>query len=255
MLANSLLVSHRILLKIPLGFDSFPTLVAFVAALLLVIQITWAIQDEGQGKHVGQLPRSHLALIGRSLLANETLWGLANSLLRISALLSIKAMFCPLPDGRERMGNGLIVATALHGIAVVLEVFLICRPIAAAWDNNFAGMCGDQIVSYVVLEILGLLIDLVILVLPVWSLAKLEYSLRRKAGLSFVFSGGFVVIIINGLRVQALRMTTSTDFTLSRGYLDLLSVLGCLLSIICCCIPSVVSVFNKLRYAHIRVHI
>jgi hypothetical protein len=65
MLATDLLVSHRILHKIHLGFDGFLTLVAFVVALLLVIQITWAIQYEGQGKHVGQLPRSHLALIGR----------------------------------------------------------------------------------------------------------------------------------------------------------------------------------------------
>jgi hypothetical protein len=90
------------------------------------------------------------------------------------------------------MANGLIIVSALHCIAVVLEVFLICRPMAAAWNNNLAGTCGDQIVSYVVLEILGLLIDLVILVWPVWLLATLQLSPKTKAWLIFIFSSGSV---------------------------------------------------------------
>ena len=199
-----------------------------------------------------------------------TLWGLANSLVRVSALLSFKAIFCRGKVGGERMANGLIIVTALHGIAVVLESFLICRPIAAAWDNNLAGTCGDQIVSYVVLEILGLLIDLVIFVWPVWSLADLNASNKSKAKLALIFSSGFVpslvsltreivtnitnsVLIITGLRVQALRMTTSTDFTFSKGYLGLLSVLGCLLSIICCCLPSIAYIFRRLKQMYTRV--
>ena len=50
------------------------------------------------------------------------------------------------------------------------------------------------------------------------------------------------MIIITGLRIQALSMVTSADFTYSRGYLALLSILGALLGIITCCAPFVLSV-------------
>jgi hypothetical protein len=49
-------------------------------------------------------------------------------------------------------------------------------------------------------------------------------------------------------------MTTSTDFTFSKGYLGLLSVLGCLLSIICCCLPSIVYVLRRLKEVYMRVY-
>ena len=40
-------------------------------------------------------------------------------------------------------------------------------------------------------------------------------------------------------------MVISTDFTYSRGYLGLLSVLGVLLSIITCCVPCLAPIFEQ----------
>ena len=54
------------------------------------------------------------------------------------------------------------------------------------------------------------------------------------------------VFIITGLRIQALHLTTSADFTYSKGYIGLLSVLGALLSIIFCCVPSIYGLINLL---------
>ena len=55
------------------------------------------------------------------------------------------------------------------------------------------------------------------------------------------------VIVITGFRIQALHVVTSTDFTYTRGYLGLLSVLGALLSIIMCCALPIMTLVNKLR--------
>ena len=38
---------------------------AFVVSLMLVAQTTWAVIDEGQGEHVNNQLRTHLALIAR----------------------------------------------------------------------------------------------------------------------------------------------------------------------------------------------
>ena len=45
--------------------DDFLIFGAFVIALVLVAQTTWAILDEGQGEHVIDESQTHLALIAR----------------------------------------------------------------------------------------------------------------------------------------------------------------------------------------------
>lgn len=49
-------------------------------------------------------------------------------------------------------------------------------------------------------------------------------------------------MIITGLRIQALHITNSSDFTYSKGYIGLLSVLGGLLGVMTCCVPSLLTV-------------
>ena len=56
----------------------------------------------------------------------------------------------------------LLVILILYGLVVFLETFLICRPMAVDWNAHIDGTCGNQVVSYLVLEVLGLLFDLAI---------------------------------------------------------------------------------------------
>ena len=55
------------------------------------------------------------------------------------------------------------------------------------------------------------------------------------------------VIIVTGLRIHALNAVSSADFTYSRGYLALLSVLGALISIIACCARCIPGVMRACR--------
>ena len=45
---------------------------------------------------------------------------------------------------------------------------------AVDWNAYIDGSCGDQIVSYVVLEVLGLILDFTILVLPLPCIWRLQ---------------------------------------------------------------------------------
>ncbi|SLM37679.1 hypothetical protein LPUS_07602 [Lasallia pustulata] len=227
--------AHR-LRQTSLGADDSILVAAFIAAVILVLQITWAIVDEGLDRHISEVSRTQLALIARSLLANETLWGLVNTLVRVSALLFTKRIFGCKAWTRSAIW-GLVIISVLYGVAIVLEIFLICRPLAATWDSDISGDCGDQSTSYVVLEIVGLFIDLAILILPLTALSKVQIPWRSKVRVGCVLSSGTVVMIITGLRIQALHITNSSDFTYSKGYIGLLSVLGGLLGVMTCCMP------------------
>lgn len=55
------------------------------------------------------------------------------------------------------------------------------------------------------------------------------------------------VIIITGLRIQALHMVNAQDFTYSKGYLGLLSTLGVSLEIIFCCAPVAPVLYRRYR--------
>ena len=91
----------------------------------------------------------------------------------------------------------MLVLSILYGLVVILEVFLICRPLAVDWNPHVDGKCADQIVSYLVLEILGLLIDFTILVTPLPVIAKLAMDWRRKMSIAAVFSIGALSVLVS----------------------------------------------------------
>lgn len=77
-----------------------------------------------------------------------------------ATLLFLKS-FGSLPNAR-RLAHLLLVLSLVYGLVVFLEVFLICRPMAVDWNTHVNGTCGNQIISYLVLEVCGLLLDFTI---------------------------------------------------------------------------------------------
>lgn len=76
-----------------------------------------------------------------------------------------------------------------HGIGSVLEVLLIFRPLAAQWDPNITGACGNQTASFMAIEILGLALDVIILGQPIPMLLRLHIN-KKKLGLFLMFEAG-----------------------------------------------------------------
>jgi hypothetical protein len=52
---------------------------------------------------------------------------------------------------------------------------------------------------------------------------------------------------VTGLRLKALHLATSPDFTYSNSYLGLLSAIGCMLSIVLCVTPILPILFRKVK--------
>ena len=118
----------------------------------------------------------------------QTLWGVVNTLIRISAILLIKAVFSIKVVGR--ISWLLLVLSILYGLTVLLEVFLICRPMAVDWNASVDGTCGNQVLSYLVLEALGLLLDFSIVVLPIPFIWRIQIPRAKKLNMSIIFSIG-----------------------------------------------------------------
>ncbi|KAF4636795.1 hypothetical protein G7Y89_g1277 [Cudoniella acicularis] len=243
--AVSLLLWAKRTNKLKTRLDEYLTLLALATSFALVAQTTWAIVDEGMDNHEANISSTKFPLVVKSLLVNETLWGLVNTFVRLSAVLLIKNIFASY--ARNFMIDLLLVLSVLYGIVVFLEIFLICRPMAVDWDSHVDGTCGNQIASYLALEVVGLLLDFAILVVPMPRIWALSMASKKKLYLTIIFSIGILLFTITGLRLQALSMVNVQDFSYSKGYLGLLSALGASLGIAFCCIPYIPLIYNTLR--------
>ena len=94
--------------------------------------------------------------------------------------------------GPRRIIIILLIISILHVLAVLLEAFLICRPLSAGWDQSATGSCGNQADSYLILEIVGLVIDLGLLIAPLYSISRIHMQLRQRFQLCGLFSVGSV---------------------------------------------------------------
>ena len=122
-------------------------------------------------------------------MANEILWTLVNGLMRFVAIMAIFTIFSR--DKWTRYPSlGLSVVVGLHSLATVLTTLLICRPMAAAWDSNVSGECGNQVVAYVALESVGALIDVMVLITPIPAVWSLPLPRQRKLRPSILLSVG-----------------------------------------------------------------
>lgn len=92
-------------------------------------------------------------------------------------------------------GQSMIVCMLISGLlagASLLQVFLLCRPFAANWDKSILSKCGDQVVSFMVFESLGLALDVAILVYPAWRVMSLKMTLRNRLAVIFMLDAGIM---------------------------------------------------------------
>ncbi|KAF2646367.1 hypothetical protein P280DRAFT_9495 [Massarina eburnea CBS 473.64] len=228
---------------------------AFVVGVVLVSQNTFAILVEGQANHQNDLASRQADKLAKSIIIHEALWSMVNALVRISACLSLHRIFSPSKNIRVTI---IITVgfSVLHCFASVLELALICRPFSAQWKTDIEATCGNQLLSFIILEITAIAIDCAILFIPSYATYQLQsITIQRRVYMFCVFDIGAVLLIIAGMRLKAISHATSPDFVYSKSYLALLSALGVMLAIIlCAAVPSafigrMIKVFFR-RYLH-----
>lgn len=76
-----------------------------------------------------------------------------------------------------------IAASIALAMASFTEIFHICKPFAAQWDPHVLGTCGNQILSFTVLETVGLVLDLVLFSLPCIFVRRLLLGKWKKVSI------------------------------------------------------------------------
>ncbi|MCJ1287042.1 hypothetical protein MMC26_006389 [Xylographa opegraphella] len=217
--AVALRVWARHLKKQKLVLNDHLAFAALVATILLNIGSTWAVVDAGQGQHASDLSGEQVTEYAK--IFGQIRW------FRICSYT-------------------LLTMSVLYAIAVILEIFLLCRPLSSLWDPSIKGACGSEKAAYLGVGITNLIIDCFIIILPLPVLWNLRLKVSKKIALSFVFSLGTLIIIITGLRIQALSEVDPKDPTYTTGHIGVYSVLEPTLGLINACLPVLQPVINHL---------
>lgn len=114
---------------------------------------------------------------------------MVNTLLRVSAVLAFWNIF-GVNKQYKLFYRVLMILTGMHGLSLVMEQLLICRPLHSAWDPVTNGSCGNEVAAYVALEVLGLGLDMAILIQPLYCLKSMQLALKQKLLLGLMLSSG-----------------------------------------------------------------
>jgi hypothetical protein len=93
----------------------------------------------------------------------------------------------------------IVIATAVFVLAWVIGITvalaLVCRPIAAYWDDRIKGKCMNIVTFTYFTNISNLITDIWIFLLPIPVIWRLHLPRNKKLALVFIFSIGIAYVL------------------------------------------------------------
>ena len=81
----------------------------------------------------------------------------------------------------------------MWGLAGLLQILLLCRPIAYNWNKTVpGGVCGSYPKAYLSAHIIILCLDFGTAMLPIPILWNLQMATKKKIGISIMFTIGLM---------------------------------------------------------------
>lgn len=152
-----------------------------------LLALFWA----GAGHHITSIELMYRSRIFVIFAAGQPLWAAANTAVKFSILHLYVTIF---PSERfRRICYTTMAFSMVYFISVLLETFMLCKPVRFNWDKTVPGTCDpNSLIAYIVAGTINLVIDIVVVVLPMPILWKLHLSWPKKIGVMSMFSLGGV---------------------------------------------------------------
>ncbi|ETS81855.1 hypothetical protein PFICI_06857 [Pestalotiopsis fici W106-1] len=215
-----------------------PFMYAIAAAALI------AVYRGGLGYSVMYLylkDQNIIVISMQCLMAMEVLYAILITLVKLSVLVMYRRVF---PTTLVLRGTYVLGALSVAWwIAVILVTFLQCTPLNGMWELfTVKTTCMDKLGLFIGNAIPNLSIDVLIIALPLYEVARLQMARVKKIGILSIFLLGGVTVVIGGLRLSSgldLLSDPNSDYTLMVGPLWAWTVVEPAMGIVCACLPTV----------------
>ena len=89
----------------------------------------------------------------------------------------------------------MIVVNSMFFMSTIVAINLICTPRDKIWRDWVDGSCFDYNGFNISIAAINFAFNIIILLLPHWSIWKLALSTRQKIGVSIIFSVGIMYVL------------------------------------------------------------
>ncbi|KAI1429666.1 hypothetical protein F5Y12DRAFT_795194 [Xylaria sp. FL1777] len=186
------------------------------------------------------------------LLIATNFYDLSIAALKVAILLEWARIFAP-PGARGlfyKMCHILLWMNVLFYGSKILLINLECIPHRAIWDKTIPAKCLDQKIVYLVAAAIGVISHIFILALPQTIIWKLKMNMKKKVGVSLIFTVGVLTTTAGIFRLVATaQFLISSDVTYTISSVALWGLAELTLLILVYCLPAFPSVFRDTALA------
>ncbi|KAL5116293.1 hypothetical protein ACEQ8H_005851 [Pleosporales sp. CAS-2024a] len=235
-----------------LGLDDYAVLGATALGVPTVVAIDRGFVPNGLARDVWTVPFDHITAFVRWLYILEIVYFLLIAAVKLTLLFFFLRIF-PKPIIR-RMVWATIIFDVLYGTSFAMVGAFQCKPIShywTQWDGEGTGQCVNVNALAWTNAIISIVLDIWMLILPLYEVFQLQLSWRSKIGVAIMFLVGTFVTVVSALRLQSLvHFGASSNPTWDQADVIYWSNIEINVGIICACMPSLrvilVRIFPKI---------
>ncbi|KAI9722995.1 MAG: hypothetical protein M1812_001444 [Candelaria pacifica] len=167
------------------------------------------------------------------------------------SILFLYLRVMPTGQRKSRMSTYAVMAVIVGAIiSLELSYIFACKPFSHRWNNagGSSATCIDVTLHGVINEIINIVTDILIIILPIPMIWSLHLSTRKKVGVILVFATGLLVVAVAAARIAIVEDLLNGDPNVSfkQWEYNITGVIQLYVALICCCLPSL-KAFSK-RY-------
>ncbi|RDL41430.1 uncharacterized protein BP5553_01409 [Venustampulla echinocandica] len=242
------LVTRHFMKRKP-GWDDWMIILSMVLAIGLTAAFNGAVKN-GLALSTHEVDPKHVMITFKYMYAQQLLYKAASCFTKISILFFYLRIFQTRTFKILTYSVGL--TTVGYSLGTMVASILQCQPIARSWNKAIPGKCLPVTSLWLSTNVLAIITDLAIILLPVYQLRRLQLPLFQKIGLFVLFGLGFFVVACTLVRIIALAPAmTAKDTLYSQATSSSWLFIEIDVGIICACLPvlkaAVTMVFPSMR--------
>ncbi|UKZ74788.1 hypothetical protein TrVFT333_002458 [Trichoderma virens FT-333] len=213
------LLSRR-LKRVPLSWDDYFALCGFGVSIGWIIIIPYWV-NHGLGLHIADIVATKDVTLEDALFEGKLLLFIAELFYAFGLFLakvSILSLYWRMFSVTNiRLPIQILFACSL--VWIIFRTFMgifHCVPVEAFWDSNAGGYCAIEDKKFFFgTTLVHAVIDIAILILPMWQISQLQLPMLQKGGIMVMFTFGFFICAAAIRLIVAARVFdgTSPDLT------------------------------------------
>ncbi|KAI1070698.1 hypothetical protein LB507_006728 [Fusarium sp. FIESC RH6] len=191
----------------------------------------------GGGLHQWDVPSELVPQYSQTVYATMVNYGPTVFAIKAAILLFLASIFAPYKTYVKWI-YGFLITMAVYYIVMLFLKMFICWPISMFWGATTDGKCFNQRVLILVDNIISLLSDIVVLLLPCPLTKKLQVGWVAKLKIVAIFGVGGLACVFSLVRlVFIIQNGESQDQTYVFLQINLTGIAECGIGLVCACFP------------------